>query len=295
MAIPVASTSTTICTEGLKKAGQLSPSTPQITHAQDEYLEEIKNDISTISRKLKSLQKTAVLIVDKGKSRFDRPSDFMSDLTLVLMDGGKTGTAQGGSTSTITLEAADNSTENDIVGTEILVTSGTAKSSFSQATALDTGTKVVTVNPNFAVAPVNLDKYMVVDAYYDITESPVFQADRVVNPTRLERPLYYSPIGDDDNGEFIFNTAPDKEYGLRMRYYADLQKVDLTSTLMTSLYRRWRSVFVYGVRAKELELRDDDRAAQANAYYRQLLNTLVLRETYGVDMSSLQVGVVDYG
>jgi len=119
VAIPVNPTSTTIVTEGLKKAGHLSPSTPQITHAQDEYLEEIKNDISTISRKLKSLQKTAVLIIDKGKSRFDRPTDFMSDLTIVLMEGEPTGISQGGTLSTLTLVATDISTENDVVGREI--------------------------------------------------------------------------------------------------------------------------------------------------------------------------------
>jgi hypothetical protein len=279
----------------LKKAGHLSPSTPQIVHAQDEYLEEIKNDISTISRKLKSLQKTAVLIVDKGKSRFDRPTDFMSDLTIVLMDGGTSGISQGGTLSTLTFVATDASAENNVVGREILITSGTAKSSFSQATAFDTGTKVATVNPNFAVVPANLDKYMVIQSYYNLEQAPIFQADRVVDPTRLQRPTHYSPMGDDDNGEFIFNTAPDQEYGMRMRYYADLQKLDLTSTLLTTLYRRWRSVFVSGVRAKELELRDDDRADSANSTYRQLLNTLILRETYGTDLSSMQVGVVDYG
>lgn len=294
MAIPADPSADSIVIEGLKRAGHLSPTTPQQTHAKDEYLEEIKNDISTISRKLKSLQKTSVLIVDKGKSRFDRPTDFMSDLTIVLMDGVKTGTAQGGTTSSITFEATDTSTENDVVGTEILVTAGTAKASFSQATAFDTTTKIASVTPTFAVAPANLDTYLVVDRYYEITQAPVFQADRVSNPTRLERPSFYSPIGDDDNGEFIFNTAPDKQYGMRMRYYADLQKLDLTSTLITTLYRRWRTVFVNGVRAKELQLRDDDRASEAIAFYRQLLNTLILRETYGTDLSSMQVGVIDY-
>jgi hypothetical protein len=299
MAAPTAPTLVSITTEGLKKAGYSSPSTPQLTRAQDEWMEEIKQDIWEEAKKLKSLMKTAIYITTEGLDRVAMPADYSSDMTMKLLDGSVTGTAQSGAVGSITLEATDTSLESDLKKKKgILVYSGTGKGSYSQITAYNTSTKVASVSPNFNTAPVNGDGYMLVDYDPPIKQKPVWVYDDGEPTTEVGEPRFYFPTGDDDNGEFILSPKPFREsgipYGIQFRYYADLTRVDLASTLMTTLYRRWRSLFVLGVQAKALDAKDDKRADKKIRSYHVRLGVLVTREEYGMDINDLQMQVTDY-
>lgn len=293
MSAPTDPTLTTLCTEALKKAGHNSPTSAQITHAGDYYMEEIKADICLLSRKLKSLEITAAIPIPAGKRRFDRPTDFGMDLTLTLLDGTQTGTAQSGSTSSITLAATATSAERDVLGRDILITSGTGVNGFSHATAYNTSTKAATVYPNFTTAPSSDSGYLIVDRNYPIEIGPAFRGDLNSTPYNVQRPSMAYPIGDESNGDFFFDSIPDKAYGLRMRYFVDLQTLDLASTRMTTLYRKWRTFWIQGVMAKELQMRDDERAALEMRKYEQGLSALIGREAPGLDLSTLQVTVSD--
>lgn len=293
MSAPANPTLDELVSEGLMKAGYKAPSTDLTNRAKNKWMEEIKNDIWHLAKKPTFLQVTAHGILTKGQSRYSMPSDFSSDLSLTLLDGSKVGIAQGGSLGTITFAASDTSSESDVQGKDILITAGIGQGSLSQITAYNPTTKIATVTPNFNTAPSSGSTYMVVDTEYPLEQEEIQKKD-TFGSVGLNRPRKFSPIGDEDYGEFILDCAPDKAYGARLRYYANLMKLDLNSTTISTLYLRWRNIWIQGIFAKALEWIDDDRANNELAKYRNNLSALILRETYGTDFSNLTQKVVDY-
>ena len=152
MAAPTAPTQLSLTTDGLNRAGYANPTSPQLTTANG-YLEEVKNDIVNIERRLTSLHTTAILVTTNGQSRYALPTDFLSDLTMKRLDGTLYGTAQAGAVGSITLAADDAQEEGDIIGTEILIYENTGKGSLSQVTTYNSTTKVATVYPAWVTNP----------------------------------------------------------------------------------------------------------------------------------------------
>src|SRR3990172_866822 len=218
MVAPTAPDLTSITTAGLNQAGYATPTTAQLTKAQDYWMREIKNDLA--HKKLKSLHTVSFLPTVIGRHRYSNPTNHGNDMTLTLLDGEHIGVAQAGSSSSITLAAAEGIVENAILGRYILITSETGVGSCSQCTAYDTTTKIATVSPNFTTAPAVNSDYMVVDAYYPLTQIPAWDVDMERNVTDKGRPAFYIPIGDADYGEILLYPTPDAIYGLPMRYYA---------------------------------------------------------------------------
>src|SRR3972149_1721214 len=134
MAEPTTPTLVSLTTEGLKKGRYASPTSTQLTQAQDEWMNEIKNDILVLSggRKLTSLYTTSVSVTVNGKERYARPTDFFSEMAIEILDGATRGTATNGAVGSVTL--AQN--EGDITGKYILITAGTGGGRMFQITAL---------------------------------------------------------------------------------------------------------------------------------------------------------------
>jgi len=282
-----------IVLEGLAKAGDRNPKQEIIDRAEDDWIEEIKNAIRFESPKLNPLQVTSIGVLVKGQSRYAYPSDYASDLSIVILDGGTSGTAQTGSVSSITLASTDTSTLGSIQGKDILITSGTGQGSLSQIIDYSESTKVATVTPNFTTAPSSGSGYLIIDNEFPVEQRPVFEYD-LGRISTLQLPDKFYPMGDEDYGEFILNCPPDKNYGARLRYYASLQRLDLDSTLMSSLYARWRSIWVDGIFVKRLQDADDQRAVVENEKWIRNMKSIIQRETYGKDLSGIQDRVTDY-
>ena len=293
MAAPSNPSLTDIVTEGLKKAGDADPDATLITRASDLWMEEIKNIIRFESPKLATLQVTSIGVLNKGQSRYAYPTDFGSDLSIVLLDGGTSGTAQDGSSGTITLALSDNSTLGSLQGKDILITSGIGQGSLSQITNYDESTKVATVTPNFTTAPTTGSGYLVIESEYAVEQRPVFEYDSG-RTASLSKPEKFYPMGDEDYGEFILNCPPDKSYGARLRYYASLQRLDLSGTLMSTLYARWRSILTDGIYVKRLQEMDETRYENEWPKWLRNLKSIIQRETYGKDLSYLRDRVTDY-
>lgn len=303
MAAPTAPTLDSLTIEGLKKAGYpdvVADDTDQL-RAED-WVEEVKNDIWNIAKKLKVLQSLSVQVTTNGLSKYSMPTDFSSPLSMSAMHGSRIGTAQTGANTTVTVAASSTYSELDILGKEIFIYSGTGASSLSvnnlrQITAYNSTTKVATVDSAWDTNPDSTSKYMIVDIYYPLTQKPIERLDDSNHPTIIGRPTHYCPIGDVDNGEFYLYDTPyhsDAPFGIKQRYYADLTRVDLASTLIATLYRRWRSLFIQGVFAKALQNDNDARADKQTKKYERHLALLVARETYGMDLSNMRVRVNDY-
>lgn len=296
MAVPSAPTLITLAAEGLKKAGYSSPTTAQQDRAEDEFIEEVKNDIVNVERRLTSLQTTSVLVTTNGQSRYALPDDYLSDLDIVIMDGTVIGTAQAGASGSITFAADD--TEDDKIGKDVIITANTGKGSMSQITAYNSSTKVATVTPNFTTAPDATSTYMQVSSYNPLIQVPIWDLGRFRRSAIRSTPTHYFPMGDVDNGEFILDPVPYRDgstpWGLQLRYYADLMEIDLAGTLMATLYKKWRNVWEMGVAAKQLQSDDDNRQELWMRRYEFALQTMIAREKYGYDISNLNCTIQDY-
>jgi len=299
MAAPISPTLISLTTEALKKAGYPSPSASLLSRAQTEYMEEIKNDILVMTggRKLKSLHTVSCLPTTNGQSRYSLPTDYFSDMTLTLMDGNTSGTAQAGASGTITLAADFSSTEGNLLGKEIFIYSGTGVGSLSQVTAYNDTTKVATVTPDFNTAPDGTSKYLIIERYNKLAQTPLWNYQENTKVSRGEPDSYYLK-GDADYGELILAPAPYRSsaipWGMQCKYYANLMTLDLASTLISTLYQRWRNVWIQGVKARQLENDDNRKAPTEDQKYRVMLQQLIGRETYGADLSNLQCTVSDY-
>ena len=297
MASPTAATLVLITTEGLKKAGYTNPSATQLTRAQTEWMEEIKYDIFTLIKKPTFLQSIQTQVTTNGLNKYSMPSDFSSILSMEIMHGSHIGTAQAGGASTITLASDETSTEESVRGKEIFIYAGTGVGQLRQCISYDYTTKIATINPAWDTQPIATSSYMIIDVYYPLIQKPIEDFDALSYPTSTGTPTHYFPIGDADNGEFILYPTPyhaTAPYGLKLRYYADLLRLDLAGTLMGTLYRRWRNVFVLGVCAKAKKDIGDSQRNEELKEYQQALQMLVMRETYGMDLNNLQSTVSDY-
>ena len=163
----------------------------------------------------------------------------------------------------------------------------------SECTAFNTSTLVATVSPNLATAP--NAHYTIIDQITRLTER---HRSHKPNNSSRGNPTKFYPLGDADYGEFELYPTPyttdSHVFGLQMNYYINLLTIDLAGTLITTLYQRWRNVWLQGVFTKALEELNDKRVDKQQDIYKFMLQELVARETYGMDMSNLQARIMDY-
>jgi hypothetical protein len=294
MAAPTPPTTSTLATEALKKAGYGTPTAAQLTRAWDYFGNEVKNDIWTVAKKLKSLQTETAMGVSENLWRYSCPSDFSSFLSATLMQGTHVGVCRaGGSTTTAILAADEDVTQDFAEGKEIMIylTTTPTTALIAQITGYVESTKVATVFPAWTPSPGVTYSYIIVDSYYPLEISHINEIDKKENyPTNKGKPVSLHPIGDTDNGEFILFPVPDDAYGIKLKYYANLTTLDEAGTLHGTILNRWRNVFIQGIKYKQLENDDDNRATSEGSSYSNHLQTLLLREQYGMqDLSNLQV------
>jgi len=300
MALPVNPTKTTICTEALDKAGEDSSAGTLLTRAEDKWLEEIKNDIWTRSSiagntRLKTLQTFDIQISVLGQSKYAFPSDFDEEISVEILDGTHTGTAQAGANTSITLESGEDITEDTIKGQYILITGGTGVNGLRQCTAYNTTTLVATVDSAWDTNPDATSVYLVVDNFKTLDEGNINDLNDATNRTTRAKPGNFYKIHEGVNVRFIFDYPADKStYGIRVRYYSHLNKVDLAegSTLISTIYLNWHSLLVQGVFWKSLENMEDDpkRIVLEKAEYERFVANMIAKEIpYGGEFEGFTV------
>lgn len=284
MALPTAPSLTTICTDALRLAGYPTPTAAQLTQA-ELWIEETKQDIWLKHRRLKPLLMTAYGVTAVGKSRYALPSAFDIMSSCSILDG-DSGTAQAAADSTLTLAAATTATEASLQGKLLLITSGTTGTgSCSQITAFNTTTKVATVTPNWTTTPTGTITYLIVDEHTLLTKKPLNERDEITEPYELDKPSEYSIHGqanadENETGEIQLYYTPDEIYGIEMKYYINLELMDLStdSNLVATLYRRWRSIFKMGVKVRALDKDRDERYQPEWDRYHAMIESLTIND-----------------
>lgn len=299
MSAPAIPTALSLVTEGLRQARIFYPTPAQISTYQTEVMEQLKNNLWQQVKQMKPLMTFSYMVLTPGQSRYSCPSDFSSDMTMVIETGLMTGTVISATSSTIVISTGVGILDpNSTMGKDLAIIGGTAMSSVSQITGVvlnGNGTTTLTVYPNFQATPDATSTFMIVDNQYPVVGDHVANYDKF-RAAGLDRPRKFFPMGDEDFDEFIFDTAPDAvfTYVVRMRYYVNIMTLDLTSTLMSTLYQKFREYWIKGIKAQALADNDDTTANDAFQERDQKLQALIMSQQYGTDIHQLTQHVEDY-
>jgi len=282
MATPTDPTIATLCTEGWKKTG-VTPTAAELSRAQTEFFQEILNDIwnrsvITGNTRLKTLQTKLTSVSVKGTRTLDLAEDFDEEYSVAILDGTVRGTAQAGAATTITLASSDTMTASRALGKYIYTTGGTGPNQLRQITDFSATTKIATVDSAWTVNPASGTTYLIVEQIQVCEEDNDLGEYDFYLPAAAGRPSFYKKFG----RQFVFDKPFDlATYGVLVRYYQNLNQVDLTegaSTLITRILRNWRAVLTQGVYWKACTTQNDSQEKSAKADYEQMVGTLLVKE-----------------
>jgi hypothetical protein len=299
MAAPAIPTALSLATEGLYQARIFNPTQAQLSRAQNEVMEQLKNNLWTQIKQMKPLMTFSYMNIVPGQSRYSCPSDFSSDMTMVILTGLTTGTAVSATTNTLVTPASVGPLDlNQTLGKDLGIISGTAAGSVSQIIGVVNnlnGTTTLTVYPNFQATPDATSGFMLVDTQWEIIADHIANYDKY-RTSGVDRPRRFFSMGDENFDEFIFDVAPDNNYPyiLRMRYFVNIMTLDLNSTLMSTLYQKFREYWIKGVKAQALNDNDDTTWEKALMERDQKLQELIMSQQYGTDIHTLRQHVEDY-
>ncbi len=283
MTTPTDPTIATLCTEGWAKTG-VTPSAAELARAETEFLQEIFNDIwnrsvLTGNTRLKTLQTKLTAVSVKGSRTLDLAEDFDEEYSVAILDGTLRGTAQAGAATSITLSASETTlTASRGLGKYIYTTGGTGPNQLRQILLYNATTKLATIDTAWTVTPDLTTTYLIVERIQILDEdNDLGEFDYYLN-TPARRPTYYKKYA----RQLVFDAPFDlSTYGLLVRYYQNLNQVDLvegSTTLITRILRNWRSVLTQGIYWKTCATQNDTQEATAKKDYEQMVSALLVKE-----------------
>jgi hypothetical protein len=301
MAVPTPPTLTSIVTEGLRQGGIFYPTASQLATYSGDPMEQLKNQLWQELKQAKPLMTFSYMVLTPGQSRYSCPSDYSSDMTMVIMTGLYTGNVSAATANTLTVPISPNGVYdiNQVLGEDLVITGGTAVNSVSQIIGLvnnGNGTQTLTVYPNFQATGDATSTYMIVDNQYPCEQRHIAEYDLWHRANGIDRPRYFFPMGDEDYDEFIFDVPPDNvyQYCTRMRYTVNIMTLDLNSTLLATLYLKFREFWIYGIKSQVFMDNDDTRAPKSQEDRQAKLLSLIRSQQYGTDLHNFAQHVMDY-
>lgn len=299
MSVPAVPTASSLVIEGLRQARIFNPSAAQIATYQNEVMEQLKNELWQELKQSKPLMTFSYMVLVPGQSRYSCPSDFSSDMTMVILTGLTTGMVVSATSNTLQVPASVGVLGIDqTLGKDLAIISGTASASVSQVVGVvnnNDGTTTLTVYPAFQATPDTTSQFMLVDTQWPVEADHMANFDKY-RSSGVDRPRKFYSMGDEDFDEFIFDVAPDNNYPYvaRMRYYVNIMTLDLNSTLMQTLYQKFREYWIKGIKFQALSDNDDTTAPQSDQERKEKLMNLINSQQYGTDIHTLRQHVEDY-
>lgn len=270
MAIPSQPTSTTISTKALQLLGKRSPTSAEITDATDYAIEMVKKDLKHEGLEWTFLREATYLPCTAYSPKLSMPSDFCKLIGARIFDGATRGTAQAGTSSTITLASSTSYSEAELQGKRIVTTGGTGPNQCRYIASYNSSTKVATVNEAWDTTPDNTTTYLLVDWVYKVTPKVVYSLLDIETDLTPGTPKFLFQMANDTSGYLDFERPVDKAYVVELLYYMDILQVDLSSTRYDTILRLLQWTFIKGIFAYLLQ--DDSRKVLAEQDYRAHLN-----------------------
>jgi hypothetical protein len=256
MAVPTVPTVTSILTESFRRCGVPSPTVAQLTRAEDEWFEEVKQELG-MEKRWHNYEETMVLIPQAYAQVYAIPSP-LDRIFSVSFFSGVTGTATAGGATSITLAAG-----GDVLGRKIFLTGGTGAGQCNRILSL--GGLVATVAATWATTPDSSTTYMIATYEFPVSGPHVGLPRTGIAPTNIitrweqfEHQLVVYPVPNAST------------YALELRGMVDISLVDRTDARLTRILREMRPALIAGVMVRIKEDQQDEDLPLYRQRYEQI-------------------------
>lgn len=269
MAIPSNPDVTSICTAALKQAGMPSPTAAQVTELAEDGFQSVKTQLWLHNPTDKLLETRYYLLMQAGKGYLTTPSDLDAAVYLDVYSGPEeyAGTAQSGTSTTITLASSLSVEEASIQGLFLFITGGTGVGQHRQIVNFDNATKVCTPNVSWLTTPDSTTTYLIATDMRRLLRDDEAGAFTKQLLPAIGYPTYYTvtsvapPTG--SLPAFRVFPAPNhNRYACVMTYRPNLTLLDETGTLFVKHLRERRTLWIQGTKVEAMGRYDDDRYTQ---------------------------------
>lgn len=265
MAVPTVPTVNSILTEAYRRCGVPSPTTAQLTRAEDEWLEEVKQEIGA-EKRWHNYEETMVLILQAYTQVYNIPSPLDRILSVSFFSG-TTGTASAGGSTSITL--ADG---GDVIGRKIFITGGTGAGQCNRITAL--AGLVATVAATWSTTPDSSSTYMIANLERPLV-GPVVGVPRLgVGASNL-----VTQWEQFEHQITLFPVPNASTFALELRGTVDISLVDKTDARLTRVLRELRPALLAGLMVRIKEDQQDDDLPLYRQRYEQITLKLMKHDS----------------
>lgn len=270
MAVASNPTVTSICTAALKQAGMPSPTDAQVTELAEDGFQSVKTQLWLHNPTDHILETRYYLLMQAGKGYLTTPTDLDAAIYIDVYSGPEeyAGTAQSGTSMTITLASTFGAEERAVQGLFLFITGGTGVGQHRQITDLDTSTKEATMNVAWLTTPDNTSTYLIATEMKRLLRDDEANGNRAQLMPNIGYPRYYTvtsiapPTG--SSPAYRVFPAPDHDrYACVMTYRPNLTLLDETGTLFVKHLRERRTLWIQGTKVEAMQRYDDDRYSQA--------------------------------
>lgn len=270
MAVPSNLTPTQVVTEALKWGGRTVPTSAQITDGLTLYMAAVKSDLHRVAPCHPSLLTQTTVPTQIGLSKYDWPVDAEEISSINLIDTrdetGWTGTAQAGSSSSITLAAGFDSVGIEMRGRYVHNTTP-AVTGKGQILTYDNTTKVAGLTTVDGTAFAVATPYMIEAMRWEVKKRTSYHMNAWEQSYELTRPRQMIMRGRTG----VFDKAPDRVYIMEWEYWAALDRLDDAGAVFLRHLREWNALYFQGIGIRVMTRFDEDRRNTETQIYNQML------------------------
>ena len=270
MAAPSNLTPTQIVTEALKWGGRTVPTSAQITDGLTLYMAAVKSDLHRVAPCHPSLLTQTTVPTQIGLSKYDWPVDAEEISSINLIDTrdetGWTGTAQAGSSSSITLAAGFDNAGIEMRGRYVHNTTP-AVTGKGQILTYDNTTKVAGLTTVDGTAFAAATPYMIEAMRWEVKKRTSYHMNAWEQSYELTRPRQMIMRGRTG----VFDKAPDRVYIMEWEYWAALDRLDDAGAVFLRHLREWSALYFQGIGIRVMTRFDEDRRNTETQIYNQML------------------------
>ena len=270
MAAPSNLTPTQIVTEALKWGGRTVPTSAQITDGLTLYMAAVKSDLHRVAPCHPSLLTQTTVPTQIGLSKYDWPVDAEEISSINLIDTrdetGWTGTAQAGSSSSITLAAGFDNAGIEMRGRYVHNTTP-AVTGKGQILTYDNTTKVAGLTTVDGTAFAAATPYMIEAMRWEVKKRTSYHMNAWEQSYELTRPRQMIMRGRTG----VFDKAPDRVYIMEWEYWAALDRLDDAGAVFLRHLREWNALYFQGIGIRVMTRFDEDRRNTETQIYNQML------------------------
>ena len=270
MAVPSNLTPTQIVTEALKWGGRTVPTSAQITDGLTLYMAAVKSDLHRVAPCHPSLLTQTTVPTQIGLSKYDWPVDAEEISSINLIDTrdetGWTGTAQAGSSSSITLAAGFDNAGIEMRGRYVHNTTP-AVTGKGQILTYDNTTKVAGLTTVDGTAFAAATPYMIEAMRWEVKKRTSYHLNAWEQSYELTRPRQMIMRGRTG----VFDKAPDRVYIMEWEYWAALDRLDDAGAVFLRHLREWNALYFQGIGIRVMTRFDEDRRNTETQIYNQML------------------------